>query len=36
MQLPWANFVVERDGLVSFIKNKVYSKVEGRNKLLNL
>jgi hypothetical protein len=34
MQLPWANFVVEGDGLMSFIKCEVYSKVEGRNNFL--
>ncbi len=36
MQLPWENFIVDRDGVVSFIKCKVYSKVEGRIKLFNI
>jgi hypothetical protein len=32
--LPWPKFVIGEDGLVSFIRWIVYSKVEGKEKLL--
>jgi hypothetical protein len=32
--LPWPKFVIGKDGLVSFIRWIVYSKVEGKEKLL--